>query len=283
MAGGGWSVIRSWMMCGSSRRGAMSAACALRWVSMLRGSGGGVEHGFGSGCLVRACGERARSGLGLCGGGCRWMLRAVTSERGVRAGCWRGRYCLLAPVLCVIFLLVGAAPSFAADRAMSTRFSVNDNGNITFAANTLMVCPAAAAGCTAARNTSAISSGTNNALNNNSYNMQYFTAGRAGTVAESRSSTHRRRRCRSRRPRRCCSRGCTGAPTQAPARRRHPRTSRRAWLPGATTHEHRDCSANVVGLQVPRSLGYTPAHCKYVRSGGLHLVLQLGDSLLRVR
>ena len=64
---------------------------------------------------------------------------------------------------------------------MSTRFSVNDNGNIAFAANTLMVCPAAAAGCTAARNTPAISSGTNNALNNNSYNMQYVNTA-PGTV-----------------------------------------------------------------------------------------------------
>ena len=83
-------------------------------------------------------------------------------------------------MLCVVFLLVGAAPSFA-DRAMSTRFSANDNGNITFAANTLMVCPAAAAGCTAARNTPAISSGTNNAMNNNSYNMQYVNTA-PGTV-----------------------------------------------------------------------------------------------------
>ncbi len=92
--------------------------------------------------------------------------------------------------MCVVFLLVGAAPSFA-DRAMSTRFSVNDNGNITFAANTLMVCPAAAAGCTGARNAPAISSGTNNALNNNSYSMQYVNTapGSVGGVATFDSSS----------------------------------------------------------------------------------------------
>jgi uncharacterized repeat protein (TIGR01451 family) len=92
-------------------------------------------------------------------------------------------------VLFVVFLLVGAAPAFA-DRAMSTRFSVNDNGNITFAANTLMVCPASTA-CTAARNTPAISSGTNGALDNNSYNMQYVNTapGTVGGVATFDSSS----------------------------------------------------------------------------------------------
>ena len=95
-------------------------------------------------------------------------------------------------MLCVFFVLVGATPALA-DRAMSTRFSVNDNGNITFAANTLMVCPAAAAGCTAARNTPPVSSGTNNALDNNTYSMQYVNTspGTVGGVAtfDSSSST----------------------------------------------------------------------------------------------
>ena len=81
----------------------------------------------------------------------------------------------------VVVMLAAAAPAFA-DRAMSTRFSTNDNGNITFAANTLMVCPAAAAGCTAARNTSPVATGTNNALNNNTYNMQYVNTA-PGAVA----------------------------------------------------------------------------------------------------
>ena len=65
----------------------------------------------------------------------------------------------------LIVLLVDAAPALG-DRAMSTRFSVNDTGNITFAANTLMVCPATtlpqpAPGCAAARNTPAVASGSN--------------------------------------------------------------------------------------------------------------------------
>ena len=77
----------------------------------------------------------------------------------------------------LLVLIVDAAPALA-DRAMSTRFSTNDTGNITFAANTLMSCvpppPATPpSGCTAARSTPAISSGTNNAINNNSYDMQY--------------------------------------------------------------------------------------------------------------
>ena len=90
----------------------------------------------------------------------------------------------------LLALLVHAAPALA-DRAMSTRFSTNDNGNITFAANALMVCPAAASGCTAARNTPPISSGTNNALNNNTYNMQYVNTapGTVGGVATFDSSS----------------------------------------------------------------------------------------------
>ena len=63
----------------------------------------------------------------------------------------------------LVAVLAHAAPALA-DRAMSTRFSTNTTGNIAFAANTLMVCPAAATtptpGCTAARNTPAISSGS---------------------------------------------------------------------------------------------------------------------------
>src|ERR1700727_3879451 len=74
---------------------------------------------------------------------------------------------------------------------MSTRFSANTNGNITFAANTLMVCQATASGCTAARNTPAISSGTSNPLDNNSYNMAYVNTapGTVGGVATFDSSS----------------------------------------------------------------------------------------------
>jgi large repetitive protein len=78
-------------------------------------------------------------------------------------------------------MLVCAAPALA-DRAMTTRFSTNDTGNITFAANALMVCPAAAAGCTAARSTPPVASGTNAAIDNNAYNMTYVNTA-PGTVA----------------------------------------------------------------------------------------------------
>lgn len=50
---------------------------------------------------------------------------------------------------CLFTLLVPASAS--ADRPFAVRYSVNDAGSITFAANTLMTCPAAAPTCTAAR------------------------------------------------------------------------------------------------------------------------------------
>ena len=77
-------------------------------------------------------------------------------------------------------LLLSATPA-SADRAFTTRFSANEPGNITFAANTVMVCPAATAGCTAARNTPPVASGSNGAIDNNGYDMQYVNAA-PGTV-----------------------------------------------------------------------------------------------------
>jgi large repetitive protein len=72
-------------------------------------------------------------------------------------------------------VLADAAPA-AADRAFATRFSTNDTGNIAFAANTLMVCPASSTGCTTGRNTPPISSGSNGSIDNNGYLMQYVNA-----------------------------------------------------------------------------------------------------------
>ena len=85
---------------------------------------------------------------------------------GMRRGAW------LVGGLVVLFVLVSAPPALA-DRSFTTRFNADVPGNITMAANALMVCPAAAAGCTAARGTSPIASGSNNAINNNNYNMVY--------------------------------------------------------------------------------------------------------------
>ncbi len=97
---------------------------------------------------------------------------------------WPARRALWGVVLLLV-ALVDAAPALA-DRAMSTRFSTNDTGNITFAANTLMVCPATtppqpAPRCTTARNTPAVASGSNAGLNNNGYLMQYVNTA-AGVI-----------------------------------------------------------------------------------------------------
>jgi large repetitive protein len=106
----------------------------------------------------------------------------------VRAPCatpfGEGRLWLLWVVTPIVVLasMLACAPPASADRSFSTRFNADTNGNVTIAANTLMVCPAAASGCTAARSTPPIASGTNNAINNNSYNMQYVNTA-PGTVA----------------------------------------------------------------------------------------------------
>ena len=88
---------------------------------------------------------------------------------------------LAAGVVLLLFVLA-SAPSALADRSFTTRFNADVPGNITMAANTLMVCPAAASGCTAARSTPPIASGSNNGINNNNYNMVYVTTGPPGTV-----------------------------------------------------------------------------------------------------
>ena len=81
----------------------------------------------------------------------------------------------------LVFVLVHATPALA-DRAFTPRFSTNDTGNITMAANTLLTCPTAAAGCARAQQTGGVASGTDNTINNNNYTMQYVNTA-AGTVA----------------------------------------------------------------------------------------------------
>ena len=169
---------------------------------------------------------------------------------------FRALFLCLALLTLVTSALASAAPALA-DRSMSTRFSANTNGNITFAANSLEVCPAAASGCTAARNTPPISSGTNNALNNNTYNMQYVNTGPSGTVGtvqtfDSSSATL------------SLPPGATvlfaglywGADTSAgsvigtPA----PHAAPGCTAPPLTGP---NCAANVVGLQLPGASNYT--------------------------
>lgn len=100
---------------------------------------------------------------------------------------WRGRVVVFAAAL--TGLLAVAAPA-AADRTFATRFSTNDTGNIAFAANTLMTCPAAAATCAQAKAAVPIASGGNNFSNNN-FNMTYVNVapGAVGGVASFDSSS----------------------------------------------------------------------------------------------
>jgi large repetitive protein len=122
------------------------------------------------------------------------MLRAVVRSFTMPPGSRRLEHCpnaargwrrarLLAPVALVLCLLVSAAPAIA-DRAFTPRFSTNDTGNITFAANTLLTCPAGVANCANAQQTGGVASGTNNLLNNNNYTMGYVNTA-PGTVAGS--------------------------------------------------------------------------------------------------
>jgi large repetitive protein len=158
----------------------------------------------------------------------------------------------------VVLFVLASAPSALADRSFTTRFNADVPGNITMAANTLMVCPAAAAGCTAARSTPPIASGSNNAINNNNYNMVYVTTGPPGTVAgaaifDSSSATL------------ALPPTATvlfaglywGADTSAGATQPTGGPTPHA-APGCPTSSLAGCPANVVGLQVPGASGYTP-------------------------
>ena len=129
----------------------------------------------------------------------RAVVRSWAMPRGKRPleRCARGalgwrRARLLASLVSVVCLLVSAAPALA-DRAFTPRFSTNDTGNIAFAANTLMTCPAVAPGCASAQQTGGVVSGTNNALDNNSYTMGFVNTA-PGTVAGAPSLIPRRRR-----------------------------------------------------------------------------------------
>ena len=103
-------------------------------------------------------------------------LRAGWCKRGLRRG-------QLVGGLVALFVLASAPPALA-DRSFTTRFNADVPGNITMAANTLMVCPGTASGCTAARSTPPIASGSNPAINNNNWNMVYVNTA-PGTVSGS--------------------------------------------------------------------------------------------------
>ncbi len=79
----------------------------------------------------------------------------------------------------LLFAVLASAPPALADRSFTTRFNADVPGNITMAANTLMVCPPSTA-CTTARGAPPIASGSNT-NNNNNFNMTYVNAA-SGTV-----------------------------------------------------------------------------------------------------
>jgi uncharacterized repeat protein (TIGR01451 family)/fimbrial isopeptide formation D2 family protein len=96
---------------------------------------------------------------------------------------------LLALIAAVLIAGLGlASTAHAADRNFAPRFTANDTGDIDIFGNTLMTCPAAANGCTAAQQSGVTT--TTDALNqNNAYNMQYIDVdGDASTFNSSRSN-----------------------------------------------------------------------------------------------
>ncbi len=83
-------------------------------------------------------------------------------------------------MLVIVLVALQSASAGAADRAFSIRFSANDTGNITIAANTLLTCPAAASGCAAAQ--------AGGATNNNSFTMAYVDVDSDSTTFDSSQS-----------------------------------------------------------------------------------------------
>jgi hypothetical protein len=84
--------------------------------------------------------------------------------------------------IAVLLLVLATAPPTRAERPFGARFTENAPGDVVIVGNTLMTCPAAAAGCLAAR----AGSGSGPALNNNSYAMERVDVdGDPGTIDSS--------------------------------------------------------------------------------------------------
>jgi uncharacterized repeat protein (TIGR01451 family) len=94
-----------------------------------------------------------------------------------------GRACILGAVAAAMLI---AAPVAHADRAFSVRFTTNDFGSITFAANTLMTCPDSAPTCANAR----LGNEPGSLGNNNGYAMTYVDVdGPANATFDSSTAT----------------------------------------------------------------------------------------------
>ncbi len=83
--------------------------------------------------------------------------------------------------LAVLAGLLVTAAAAQADREFTPRFSANDTGDITFAANTLMTCPASDSRCAPAQ------SGGN--YSNNSFAMGYVDVDGDPTTFDSSNAT----------------------------------------------------------------------------------------------
>jgi hypothetical protein len=111
-------------------------------------------------------------------------------------------------VIATAGILMLLAPGAArADRSFAVRFTTNDFGSITFAANTLMTCPDSAPTCADARK--GLEGGSLG--NNNGYAMTYVDVDADPTTFNSSTATLSLRRTRS-----SCSPVCTGRVTRRP-------------------------------------------------------------------
>jgi uncharacterized repeat protein (TIGR01451 family) len=88
---------------------------------------------------------------------------------------------LAALALVALAVAFSARPALAADRAFGVRFDVNETGDITIVANTIMTCPSSSPTCPAARGGAA--------SNNNSFVMTYVDVDTDATTFDSSSAT----------------------------------------------------------------------------------------------
>lgn len=91
-------------------------------------------------------------------------------------------------VAAVVLAVVPTPAAFAADRNFAARFTANDTGDIDIFGNTVMTCPTATSGCTAAR-AGTPSTVANSAMNNNNYAMVYVDVDADATTFNSSQAT----------------------------------------------------------------------------------------------
>ncbi len=95
------------------------------------------------------------------------------------------RHLRLLVLVAVLIAALSAAGAQGAARPFAVQSTSNIKGNFVFVSNTLMTCPAAASGCTDARN----GIGSGGALNDNNYVMEYIDTDSDGGTFDSSSAT----------------------------------------------------------------------------------------------